>query len=180
MEAQDFTLGVSFLTFLFKTRAMDLAMLVFPIPESPLKHRILSWVFPFLPFHGPPPQGVHGSTRFYPGCFLSYLSIQSSGYRFGNTGFPHPRGSVEAQDFTLGVSFLTFLFRARAMDLAMLVFPTPGGPWKHRILPWVFPFLPFYSELGLWIWQCWFSPLQGVHGSTGFYPGCFLSTHSRL
>lgn len=30
-------------------------------------------------------------------------------------------------------------FRARAMERAMLVLPTPGGPWKQRILPWVEP-----------------------------------------
>lgn len=31
----------------------------------------------------------------------------------------------------------TSLLRALAMDLAMLVLPTPGGPWKHKILPCV-------------------------------------------
>lgn len=35
---------------------------------------------------------------------------------------------------------LTLRFSARAIDRAMLVFPTPGGPWKQRILPWVVPF----------------------------------------
>lgn len=29
--------------------------------------------------------------------------------------------------------------RARAMERAMLVLPTPGGPWKQRILPCVEP-----------------------------------------
>lgn len=34
----------------------------------------------------------------------------------------------------------TSLFRALAIDLAMLVLPTPGGPWKHSIFPCVEPF----------------------------------------
>lgn len=34
---------------------------------------------------------------------------------------------------------LTSLLRARAMERAMLVLPTPGGPWKQRIFPWVVP-----------------------------------------
>ena len=34
----------------------------------------------------------------------------------------------------------TCLFKALAIDLAILVLPTPGGPWKQRILPCVEPF----------------------------------------
>jgi hypothetical protein len=30
---------------------------------------------------------------------------------------------------------LALRFRAFAIDRAMLVLPTPGGPWKQRILP---------------------------------------------
>ena len=36
--------------------------------------------------------------------------------------------------------WVTSLFSALAIDLAMLVLPTPGGPWKHNILPCVVPF----------------------------------------
>ena len=45
---------------------------------------------------------------------------------------------VEPKDVMSG--YLTCLFKALAMDLAMLVLPTPGGPWKHKILPCVVPF----------------------------------------
>ena len=44
---------------------------------------------------------------------------------------------METQDVMS--SDLTCLFKALAMDLAMLVLPTPGGPWKHKILPCVVP-----------------------------------------
>ena len=33
----------------------------------------------------------------------------------------------------------TSLLRALDIDLAMLVLPTPGGPCKQIILPWVLP-----------------------------------------
>ena len=39
---------------------------------------------------------------------------------------------METQDVVSG--YLTCLFNALAIDLAMLVLPTPGGPWKHKML----------------------------------------------
>ena len=45
--------------------------------------------------------------------------------------------------------YLTCLFKALAMDLTMLVLPTPGEPWKHKMLCLVV--LPAYLKPWLWI-----------------------------
>ena len=54
---------------------------------------------------------------------------------------------MEIQDVMSG--YLTCLFKTLAMDLARLVLPTPGGPWKHKILCLVI--LPAYLKPWLWI-----------------------------
>ena len=54
---------------------------------------------------------------------------------------------MKTQDVMSG--YLTCLFKALAMDLTMLVLPTPGGPWKHKMLCLVI--LPAYFKPWLWI-----------------------------
>ena len=54
---------------------------------------------------------------------------------------------METQDVMS--SYLTCLFKALAMNLAMLVLPTPGGPWKHKMFSLVN--LPAYLKPWLWI-----------------------------
>ena len=101
---------------------------------------------------------------------------------------------METQDVMSG--YLTCLFKALAMDLAMLVLPTPGGPQKHKMLsgyltclfkalamglamlvlptpwgPWKHKMicliiLPAYLKPWLWIWPGWFYQLLRDHGNT--------------
>merc|ERR1719187_1004973 len=118
---------------------MDLATLVFPTPGGPARQTILPWTEPLprlwtWPHLFSPLPEVRPDRLFCPG------QNPCPGYGLGSTCFPHSRRSGQTDYFALDRT------PAPAMDLAALVFPTPGGPARQTILPWTEP-LP-----RLWTW----------------------------